>query len=117
MINYTRFQVKIDVSITISVIKDFTCLVENSSKSSMYNDIFDFNEFFYIHTRSGKVLHPHPLPVRWEFPSPGLVKINIDSAVRGSPGIDTCGCIFRGSRESLLVVFLLSLTCCFGCRV
>ena len=49
----------------------------------MKNDMLDFNviKFFSIKTRSGKVLRP--LPVRWEFPSPGWVKINIDEAVRG----------------------------------
>ena len=63
MRNYARFQVKIDVSIVISVIKDLICLVRNSSKSSMRNDMFDFNvlKFFYIHTRSGKVLHCLPV--------------------------------------------------------
>jgi len=56
MRNYARFHVKIDVS---TIIKDLTCLVRSSSKSSMHNDMFDFNvlKFFYIHTRSGKVLH------------------------------------------------------------
>jgi len=63
----------------------------------MRNDMFDFNvlNFFYIHTRNGKVLHP--LPVRWEFPSPGWVKINIDGVARGSPDLVSCGGIFRGS--------------------
>jgi len=71
MRNYARFHVKIAISIAILVIKDLICLVENSSKSSMRNDMFDFSvlNFFYINTRSGKVLHP-PL-VRWKFPSPG----------------------------------------------
>ena len=83
MRNYARFQDKIEVSKAISVIKDLTCLVGNSSKASMKNDMLDFNviKFFGIKTRSGKVLHP--LPVRWEFPSPGWVKINIDGAARG----------------------------------
>jgi len=43
MRNYARFQVKIDVSRTISVIKDFTCLMGNSFRSSTRNDMFDFN--------------------------------------------------------------------------
>jgi len=49
----------------------------------MKNDMLDFNviKFFGINTRSGKVLRP--LPVRWEFPSPDWVKINIDGAARG----------------------------------
>jgi len=64
MRNYARFQDKIEVSRTISVIKDLTCLVRNSSKTSMKNDMLDFNviKFFGINTRSGKVLCP--LPVR-----------------------------------------------------
>ena len=33
MRNYTIFQDKIDVSKTISIIKDLTCLVKNSSKA------------------------------------------------------------------------------------
>jgi len=33
MRNYARFQDKVEVSRTISVIKDLTCLVENSSKA------------------------------------------------------------------------------------
>ena len=39
MRNYARFHDKIDVSRAIFVIKDLTCLVENSSKASMNNDI------------------------------------------------------------------------------
>ena len=66
MRNYARFQVKTDLSRAISTIKDFICLVGNSSRSSMRNDMFDFNmlKFFDINTCSGKVLHP--LPVRWD---------------------------------------------------
>ena len=45
--------------------------------------MLDFNviKFFGINTHSGKVLRP--LPVRWEFPSLGWVKINADGAARG----------------------------------
>jgi len=45
--------------------------------------MFDFNvlKFFGINTRTGKVLRH--LPVRWEFPSPGWVKINTDGVARG----------------------------------
>ena len=73
MMNYARFQDKIDVSRAISVIKDLTCLVKNSSKALMKNYMLDFNviKFFGINARTGKVLHP--LPVRWEFPSLGWV--------------------------------------------
>jgi len=82
MRNYTRFQDKIDVSRAISIIKDLTCLVKNLSKASMKNDMLDFNviKFFCINNRTGKVLRP--LPVRWEFPSLGWVKINTDAVVR-----------------------------------
>jgi len=51
---YARFQNKIVVSRAISVIKDLTCLVGNSSKTSMKNDMLDFNMikvFFCINTR------------------------------------------------------------------
>jgi len=60
MRNYARFQVKIDLSRAISTIKNFTCLVGNSSKSSMRNDMLNFNvlKFFDIDTRSDKVFHP-----------------------------------------------------------
>jgi len=60
MRNYARFQDKIEISRAISVIKDLTCLVGNSSKVSMKNDMLDFNmiKFFGINTRSGKVLRP-----------------------------------------------------------
>jgi len=63
MMNYARFQDKIEVSKAISVIKDLTCLVGNSSKASMKNDMLDFNviKFFGIKTRSGKVLRPLPI--------------------------------------------------------
>jgi len=56
--NYARFQDKIDVSRAISVIKDLACLVENSSKASMNNDMLDLNviKFFGMNTRTGKVL-------------------------------------------------------------
>jgi len=64
MRNYARFQDKIEVSRAISVIKDLICLVENSSKALVKNDMLDFNviKFFGINTHSGKVLRP--LPVR-----------------------------------------------------
>jgi len=77
----------------ISVIKDLTCLVRNSSKASIKNYMLDFNviKFFCINIRTGKVLRP--LLVIWEFPSPSWVKINIDGAARGYPGLVTCGCI------------------------
>ena len=60
MRNYARFHDKIDVSRAISVIKDLTCLVRNSSKTSMKNDRLDFNviNFLGINTRSGKVFRP-----------------------------------------------------------
>jgi len=81
MKNYARFQDKIVVFRAISIIKDLTCLVGNSSKASMKHDMLDFNviNFFGINTRISKVLRP--LPVRWEFPSSGSVKISIDGAV------------------------------------
>jgi len=102
MRNYAKFQVKIDFSKIIYTIKDFTCLMGNSSKSSMRNDMFDFYvlKFFDINTRSDKVLHP--LSVRWKFPSPGWVKINIDGTFRGSPGLVACGGIFRGIMEDFI---------------
>jgi len=105
MRNYARFQDKIEVSRTILVIKDLTCLVGNSFKASMKNDMFDFNvlKFFDINTRTGKVLRP--LLVRWEFPSPGWVKINTDGAARGYPGLAACGSIFRGSMGEFIEAF------------
>jgi len=50
MRNYARFQDKIEVSAAISVIKDLTRLVGNSSKASMKNDMLDFNviKFFVL---------------------------------------------------------------------
>ena len=97
MRNYAHFHDKIEVSRAILVIKDLTCLVGSSSKASMKNDMFDFNvlKFFGINTRTSKVLRP--LLVRWEFPSPQWVKINIDGAARGYPGLAACGSIFRAS--------------------
>jgi len=60
MRNYARFHNKIDVSRAILVIKDLTCLVRNSSKASMKNDMLDFDviKLFGINTRIGKVLCP-----------------------------------------------------------
>ena len=103
--NYARFQDKIDVSKTISVIKDLTCLVGDSSKPSMKNDMLNFNviKFFGINTRISKVLCP--LSIIWEFPSPGWVKINTDRAARGYPGLANSGCIFRGSMEEFIGAF------------
>jgi len=105
MRNYARFQDKIEVSKAILVIKDLTCLVGNSYKASKKNDMFDFNvlKFFGINTRTGKVLRP--LPVRWEFPSPGWVKINIDGVARGYPGLAACGSIFRGGMREFIGAF------------
>ena len=61
-------------------------------------------KFFGINTRTDKVFRP--LPVRLEFPSPGWVKINIDGAARGYPGLATCGCIFVGVWRNLLELSL-----------
>ena len=96
MRNYARFQDKIDVFRKILIIKNFTFLVVNSSKVSMKKDMLDFNfiKFFGSNTRAGKVLRP--FPVRWEFSSPGQVKINTDGAARGYLGLATCGGIFHG---------------------
>jgi len=71
----------------------------------MQNDMFDFNvlKFFGINTRCDKVLSP--LLVRWEFPSLGWVKINIDGATRGSSGLATCDGIFRGSMSEFISDF------------
>jgi len=57
---YARFQDKIEVSTAISIIKDLTRLVGNSSKASMKNDMLDFNviKFFGINTRTGIVFCP-----------------------------------------------------------
>ena len=105
MRNYARFQDKIDVSRVILVIKDLTCLVRNSSKALMNNELLDFNmiKVFGINTRIGKILHP--FPIRWEFPSLGWVKINIDETTKGYPGLATCGGIFRGSVGEFIGVF------------
>jgi len=43
MRNYARFEDKIDASRAISVIKYLTCVVGNSSKASMKNDMLNFN--------------------------------------------------------------------------
>ena len=80
-----------------------------NSKASMKNDMFDFNvlKFFGINTRTGKVIRP--LLVRWEFPSPGWVKINIDGTVRGYLGLATCRSIFRGSMGEFIGAFFAFL--------
>jgi len=59
--------------------------------------MLDFNviKFFGINTRTDKVLRP--LPIKWEFPSPGWVKIKTNGVDWGYPGLATCGGIFRGS--------------------
>ena len=103
MRNYARFQDKIGVSKPILIIKDLTCLMGNSSKASVKNDILDLKviKFFGINTRSGK----SPLPVRWEFPLPGQVKINNDGAATGYPGLATCGVIFLGIMGEFIGVF------------
>jgi len=100
MRNYVRFQVKMDLSMTISTNKDFTYLVGNSCKSSIRNGMFDFNVLKFFGIRSVKVLHP--LLVRWEFPSLGWVKINIDGATKGSPGLAICSGIFRGRMREFI---------------
>jgi len=68
----------------------------------MRNDMFDFKvfKFFGINTRSGKVLSH--IPVRWEFLSPDWVKINTNGSTRGSPGLATCGGIFRRSMRKFI---------------
>jgi len=109
MRNYARFRDKNDVSRAISVIKDLTCLVGNSSKASMKNDMLDFNviKFFGVNTRTGKVLRP--LLVRWKFPSLDWVKINTGGAARGYPGLATCGGIFCGSIGEFIGAFFAFL--------
>ena len=75
----------------------------------MKNDMLDFNviNFFGINTRTGKVLRP--LPLRWEFPSPSWVKINIDGAAKGYHDLATCGGIFRGSTWDFIGAFFAFL--------
>ena len=106
---YATFQDKIEVYWAISLTKDLTCLVRNSSKASMKNYMLDFNviKFFGINTRIGKILCP--LPIRWEFPSPGQVKIKTDGTVRGYRGLATCGGIFRGSMREFIDGFSMFL--------
>jgi len=106
MRNYARFQDKIDVSRAILVIKDLTCLVGNSSKASMKNDMVDFNVIKFL-VLVGKVLCP--LTVRWEFPSADWVRNNIDGATKGYPGLSTCGGIFYGSMEEFIGGFSVFL--------
>ena len=105
MRNYAIFEDKIDISRDISVIKDLTCLVGNSSKVSMKNDMLDFNviKFFCINTRIGKVLRP--LLIRWEFPSLGWVKLTLIGLLGGYPGLATYGGIFNGSMRVFIGVF------------
>jgi len=91
--NYAKFQVKIDVSRVISVIKDFICLVSNSSKSFMQNDKFYFNVFKF----------------RWEISSSGWVKINTYGVDRGSPSLANCGGIFCGSMREFIGGFSVFL--------
>ena len=62
-----------------------------------------FFSFFNINTPTGKVLHP--LPVRWEFPPPGWVKINTVGAVRGYLGLTTCGGISHESMKDFIGSF------------
>jgi len=105
MRNYARFQDKIGVSRIISVIIDLTCLVGYSSKATMKNDMLDFNviKLFGINNRTGKLLRP--LHVKWEFPSPGWVKINIDGATQGYFRLATCLGIFRESMRDFISGF------------
>jgi len=75
----------------------------------MKNDILDFNviKFFGINTRIGKGFNP--LLVRWEFPSPGWVKINNVGIVRGYPSLTTCGGIFHRSMGEFISAFSVFL--------
>jgi len=110
MRNYARFHDKIKVSRAILVIKDLTCLVEKSSKASMKNDMMNFSviKFFGINTRTGKI-HCH-LPVRWEFPSPGWVKINTDGLLGVIQVLPLVEVFSVGVWESLLELSLRFLT-------
>ena len=72
----------------------------------MKNDMLDFNviKFFYINTHTAKVLCP--LPIRWEFPSLGWVKINTDEAARNILVLLLVEVVFMGVWGSLLVFSL-----------
>ena len=59
--------------------------------------------FFDINTCSDTFLHP--LPIRWEFPSSGWVKINIDGAASDSPSLVSCVGIFRRSMVEFISGF------------
>jgi len=65
--------------------------------------MFNVIKFFGIKTRNGKILRP--LPIRWEFPSPGWVKINTHRAARRYLGLATCGGFFRGSMGEFIGAF------------
>jgi len=64
-------------------------------------------KFFGINIRSGKVLRP--FPVRWEFPSPGCVKINTDGVARGILVLLLVEVFFVRAWENLLVLSLCLL--------
>jgi len=61
-------------------------------------------KFFGINIHTGKVFCL--VPVRWEFSSPGWVKINTDGVARGYPSLATCGGIFCGSMRGIYWSFL-----------
>jgi len=99
MRNYGRFQEKIDVSRAISI-EIFLKL--------QWRMICWILMSLFFGTCAGKVLRP--LPVRWEFLSPGWVKINTYGVVRGYLSLVTFGGIFRRSIRGLYVGSLHFLT-------
>ena len=99
----------IEVSRTILVIKDLIFLVGNSSKASMKNDTFDFNvlKFFGINIRTDKVLRS--FSVRWEFPSPGWLKLTLMGLIGDILVLLLMEIFFMGVWENLLELFLCFL--------
>lgn len=61
----------------------------------MRNSISDLAIFCKIGVQGVPLKAPKIIPVHWTSPSPGWIKVNIDGAANGCPGLASCGGIFR----------------------
>jgi len=102
MRNYSIFKDKIDVSRAISAIKDLTCLVRNSFKASMKNDMLDFNMIKFLVL----ILVLVKLFVFFLLDGSSLHQVGLKLTLMG---LVTCRGIFHGSMGEFISAFSVFL--------
>lgn len=99
----------IPIKFAINMIFANVALAGNHSSGIMSNSIADFSviKFFSVEAKPRKA--PLITQVQWLSPPCSWIKCNSDGAVKGAPGIVSCGGIFRGHNAAALGCFVANL--------